>query len=194
MSVCEGDLALANASFRARLDFHEPADVAGRRILYVEGENDNQMLVRKGGRRLNFVVLKLDPHGSKAQAESLFSITKVGFHRLLDSMVLLIGQQMEADPSGTNTRVECLDNADFAGRPCRHIRVRHPQPDEALVFHQAQVWLDRELGVPVRVEAHGWPEQPGASPPLLAEYTYADLELNACHAEDCFDASSVRGE
>ncbi len=69
MRVREGSPRLASAGqpFSVFLDFLAPGDVMGRRILYREGKDDNKMLVRKGGRRLEFVVLRLDTLGYKAQ-------------------------------------------------------------------------------------------------------------------------------
>jgi hypothetical protein len=176
------------------LDFLAPADVASRRILYCEGKHDNKMIVRKGGRRLDFIVLRLDPHGYKAQAESLVPITQVGFHRLLAGMVTILQRQMEVDPGGANTRVEWLETVELDGRPCLGVRIVHPEPDEALGFHIAEVYLDRQLQLPVRIQARGWPERPGSEPPLLAEYVYTDLELNPRLGAEHFDAVLVRGE
>jgi hypothetical protein len=176
------------------LDFLAPADVVSRRILYCEGKHDNKMLVRKGGRRLDFIVLRLEPHGYKAQAESLVPITQVGFHRLLAGMVEMLQQQVEADPSGANTQVQWLETAELQGRPCLGVRIVHPQPSPDLGFHIAEVYLDRQLQLPVRIEARGWPESPGSTPPLLGEYLYTDLELNSRLGEEHFDAVLVRGK
>lgn len=189
---CADGEANTTAPFSARLDFQAPAAVAGRQILYVEGEHDDRMLVRKGGQRLDFIVLRLDPLGPKARAESHFPITSLSYQRMLAAMVGLLERQIEADPRGANTRVQWTENADAAGRSCRLLRVLHPERDDALVFRTAGVWIDQQLGVPIRIEAHGWPAQPGEPPPLLAEYTYTDLELNARHGDDCFDAASLR--
>jgi hypothetical protein len=196
MRVREGVRARASSRqpFSVYLDFNAPGDVMGRRILYRDGEQDNKMLVRKGGRRLEFVVLRLDPRGYKAQAESLVPITEVGFNRLLEAMVTILQQQIEADPSGANTQVEWMEEKDVEGRPCRAVRITHPQRYDELGFHTAVVYVDRELRVPIRIEAHDWPDAPGGSSPLIAEYTYTDLKLNAGLGDDSFDPALVRGE
>ena len=43
------------------MEFVGPADVLGRRVLYVAGENEGKMLVRNGGKRFKYVIVKLDP-------------------------------------------------------------------------------------------------------------------------------------
>ena len=176
------------------MDFQAPAEVAGRRILYVEGEHDGRMLVRKGGRRLDFVVLRLDPLGHKAQAESLVPLTQVGFQRVLSGMVAVLQAQIEADPQAANTQVQWIEEADLDGQACQIVRITHPSRDEALGLYQATAYIDRGLGVPVRIEAYGWPDRPGDAPPLIAEYTYTNLEWNAPLADDCFDPGRLRGD
>jgi hypothetical protein len=139
-------------------------------------------------------VLKLDPRGAKAEAESWYPITRLSYQRLLSEMIALVEQQIEADPRGANTQVEWRDESDAAGRICQVLRVCHPQRDDALLFHTADVYIDRQWNLPVRIEAHGWPERAGEPLPLLVDYAFTDLELNVRHADRCFDAAALRGE
>jgi len=177
----------------AYLDFHSPAEVAGRRLVYSEGKHGSKMLARKGGNRFNFIVVHVDPHGWKAQAESLVPITQVSFKRSLASLTKAIEAQMEADPSGANTEVQWSEDAELDGRPCVAIRVMHPRPDESLGFHWAQVHVDKEHHVPLRIEVRDWPQEPGGKPPLIAEYTYSDLQVNVGLGDQWFDGSLVYG-
>ena len=64
----------------------------------------------------------------------------------------------------------------------------HPQPDPALEFSEANVFVDDELHVPIRVEASLWARSPGDAKPLLFEYTYTDLRLNVGVTDDDFTA------
>ena len=58
------------------------------------------------------------------------------------------------------------------------IRVYHPVPRDNFQFHIAKVFIDDELGVPIRYEAYTWPKQPGGEPVLDEEYTYLDVKIN----------------
>lgn len=176
------------------LDFLSPESVAGRKVLYVDGQNDGKMLVRKGGRRLSYVVVKIDPNGASARRESRVPVTCFAFCELVDAMIGLLEEQIEADPTGDNTQVQLIKTAKIDGRPCSVIRVVHPRRQPELHFHRADVFIDSQLHAPVRVEAYDWPEEPGESPLLMAEYTYTDLKLNVNLSDSTFDPSVVRGK
>ncbi len=99
----------------AYLQFHTPEELSSRRIVYVEGRNRGKMLVRKGGKRLGFIVVHVDPDGWKAQAESLVPITQISLRRTLHGLRKIIQQQMELDPRGDNTEVEYTGDATCEG-------------------------------------------------------------------------------
>ncbi len=63
----------------------------------------------------------------------------------------------------------------------------HPVPRRNFLFHLARIFVDDELGVPVRYEAYDWPREPGGAPELIEEYTYLDLKLNNGFTEADFD-------
>ena len=105
------------------LEFLGPSDVEGRRALFVAGQNDDRLLVRKGGRRFSHVVIDIDPFGSIVQRESLMPITEIGFSHLLDRTIRTLQQDVIADPSGDNTIVERITTATINGRPCEMLRL-----------------------------------------------------------------------
>jgi hypothetical protein len=160
------------------LSFVAPARAKGRKVLYVAGRNDNQMLVRNGGRHFNFVTVKIDPNSEAAMKETLVPITKVGFASVTESLIGLIQHDMERDPAATNTRVKFYRRSKVNDRICTRISVVHPQADPGLGFAEANVYVDDELHVPIRVEALTWPRRSGEPKPLMFEYTYTDLRLN----------------
>ena len=45
-------------------------------------------------------------------------------------------------------------------------------------FSSADVYVDDELHVPIRLEAYAWPLRPNGPAQLLFEYTYEDLQIN----------------
>jgi hypothetical protein len=174
------------------LKFLGPDDVAGRRVLYVEGQNDGKMVVRNGGRRFAHVVVKIDPRGERASRESLVPITEIGFEQLLSRMIVILETHTRVDATGENTHVRRITDARLDKRPCTVIRITHPEKQVGLNFHEANVFVDDALHVPVRVAYSDWPEQPGAAPRLMAEYTYTSLELNPTLGDDHFDPALLR--
>lgn len=174
------------------LRFLGPDDVAGRRVLYVEGQNEGQMVIRNGGKRFAQVVVKIDPRGERASRESLVPITEIGFEQILSRMIVILETHARVDTTGENTHVRRIAGAKLNKRPCTVIRITHPEKQVGLNFHEANVFVDDALHVPVRVDYSEWPDQPGAAPRLMAEYSYTDLEINPSLGDDHFDPALLR--
>jgi len=175
------------------LEFLGPSDIAGRRALFVAGQNDNKLLVRKGGKRFGYVVMALDPFGPSVMRESLVPITEIGFPHLLDRTIRTLQQDLVADPSGDNTIVEQITTARINGRPCQMLRITHPRRRDGLQFFSASMSIDSELHVPVRFDVYDWPETPGQQAPLTAEFTYTNVTLNAGFDDAVFAPAILRG-
>lgn len=174
------------------LHFLGPKMVAGRKIVYVEGQNEGKMLVRNGGRHFEYVVVRVDPNGDSAREETLVPVTQIGFTRLLGQMIDVLERHRSADPAGQNTLAERIAGAKINQRGCTLVRVTHPQAAEGLEFHVANVFVDDELHVPVRVDFSDWPKHPNGPVPLIAEYTYTDLRLNVNLPNAAFDRARLR--
>ncbi len=176
------------------LEFLAPAKVAGRRVLFVDGQNDGKILVRNGGKHFDYVVAKIDPYGDSAMDESLVPITKIGFNQLLDQMIAVLGRHAAADPSGQNTQVERIAGAKLDKRPCHVIRITHPLQQKGLEFHVVNVFVDDELHVPVRVDYSDWPARADQPAPLIAEYTYTQLKVNVGLSQGMFNQRQLRAK
>jgi len=174
------------------LEFLGPAEVEGRRALYVAGRNDDRLLVRKGGRRFGYVVIDIDPFGPSVKRESLVPITEIGFSHLLDRTIRTLEQDVAADPAGDNTIVEHITSATIDGRPCQMLRITHPLRRDGLKFLSASMAIDSELHVPVRFDVYDWPATPGEQPPLMAEFTYTNVTLNANLGDAVFAPAVLR--
>jgi len=174
------------------LEFLGPSHVEGRRALFVAGQNDNKLLVRKGGRRFGYVVIDIDPFGESVKRECLMPINEIGFSHLLDRTIRTLEQDLAADPSGENTIVEHITTATINGRPCQMLRITHPLRRDGLQFFSASMCIDSELHVPVRFDVYDWPETPGQPPPLTAEFTYTNVTLNANLDDSVFAPAILR--
>ena len=53
-----------------------------------------------------------------------------------------------------------------------------------------RVFIDQELGLPIRFEAFDWPKHPGSEPELIEEYSYMHLKLNVGLRDIDFDVSN----
>lgn len=168
--------------FGVYLKFLKPASVAGREVLYVEGERSGDMLVRKGGHVTPYVTLRIDPEGTQAKRASHHPVTRSGLRYMVEELKTRMEKELEY---GICEVTEYQD-AKFNGRPCRHLVVQHQERHPVLDFYSARVFLDEELGLPVYFAAYDWPEEKGDEPRLLEEYLITRIKLNPGFTEDDF--------
>jgi hypothetical protein len=171
----DDDVARPMAVF---MQYLAPGSLKGRKVLYVDGQNDGMMDVIKGGRAFKYVKLRIDPNGAAARRESNYPITDVGFDKIIERLTQRVTDDIENDPTAANTKVSHFRNARVNDRVCTHIRVLHPDRGDGIEFHKASLYIDDELKVPIRLVVYDWPPGEGEEPPLMEEYTYVDLRLN----------------
>lgn len=172
------------------MQYLAPASIKDRRVLYVDGENDGKVLVRKGGNLMKHVKLTFDPHGNAVRRESNYPITDIGFDKVVDRLIDRANNDIARDPKGENTSVSYFRNAKVGERKCTHIRVVHPEPAD-MDFHIASLYVDDELRVPIRLVVYGWPAKQDAKPPVLEEYVYVDLRVNVGLTDEDFSPSKL---
>jgi hypothetical protein len=171
--------------------FLAPAKVKDRRILFVEGENDGKMSVRKGGISFKNVTLNIDPASDAAKRESNYPITNIGFDKIMERLIEVATADIKSDPTAANTVVSHFRNAKINNRVCTHLRVVHPEQGEGVLFHEAELYIDSELRVPIRLVVYGFPESDGAEKPVLEEYSYVDLKLNVGLTDEDFSEDNL---
>jgi hypothetical protein len=184
----EGDRVVV--PFSVYMQFLAPDEVKGRKAVYVQGQNEDKILVRTGGRRFSYITIKLDPRGDAVRRESRYTITELSLEHMARLITAKVERDMRADPTGENTEVTFYLGAKVNGRSCTHFRVRHPKPADGLNFYMANVYVDDEFQVPIRVEGYDWPDESG-EPVLLEEYTFTQLQLNVGLTDANFSSSLV---
>ncbi len=168
------------------LKFRQPA--AGREAIYIAGRNGGKVLAHDVGLgRLIAGTLNLDPTGPRAMEDCRHPITQAGIGPLIDT--LKSRWSAELDPS--ESLVAFRDDQLVGPRPCTLIETTHPRPRPDRLFYQVRLYIDRELGLPIRFEAYDWPTDPRATPDLVEEYTYSDLKLNIGLRDLDFDVSNA---
>ncbi len=69
-------------------------------------------------------------------------------------------------------------------------QVTMPTKQPELDFHQAQVFIDDELNVPIRYIAYDWPIREGAPLQVLEEYNYLNMKVNVGLTDDDFNPNN----
>ena len=161
--------------FSVYLGFLKPAAVKGRECLYVENVNNGYVTAHEGGFKGRFLpTVSVDPTGMLAMRGQRYPITEIGLENLLLKL-LERGSKARANPS---VQCEFRKNARVRDRVCTVIQVTQPTRAPGNEFHTAQIFLDDELGLPIRYAAFDYPRGTNAQGEVIEEYTYLNLKTN----------------
>lgn len=153
---------------------------AGRELLFVDGQNEDRMLVHVGGWQAKLLpVMKLDPNGSIALRESRHPVTNIGMAKLAD---IMLGHHERDLSNGRAFRCQCLEGAHFDNRDCYCFITEYDQPCEDSVYRRSIVMIDRELNIPLCVKNFAFPHDGQATndeQTLIEYYGFADVRMES---------------
>lgn len=172
--------------FSIYMKFLRPKDCAGREVIWVEGENQNNLIAHEGSGILRLKTFELSPTGMLAMKGQKYPIFDCGLENLMIKLIEKAERDREVGPCTVNYR----DGAQINKRPCSLIELIHEHKQGPYEFHKAQVFIDEELQMPVRYAAYDWPNAPGESPVLLEEYTYYNVKVNVGLKDIDFDRTN----
>lgn len=154
------------APFKVYMAWRQP--YAGRVIVYVEGENDNKILVNPGG-LLRFLRLQLEPTSSLATKNAHHSVREVG---LQQTIALLVREYERGQREGQMTLTFQGDD-EVAGRAAYHLTlVCHADKTAGYYAQRGEIWVDAEHFLPIRLSLYDWDGE------LYAYYEYQRLRVN----------------
>ena len=170
--------------FSVYMHFDEPH--AGREVIFVEGKNNNNLLVHEAGFASLIGTLELAPNSAQVMAENRYPITLAGIQKMVESVIV----QWEAETKYGETEVKYFEDAKIGNMKCRVIESSHPQPRKQFKFHMTRVWIDEKSGLPVRLQQFGFPAKSGAKPPVIEDYTFADIKAEVRLTDRDFDTKN----
>jgi hypothetical protein len=168
--------------FSIYMKFLKPKGVAGREVIWVKGHNDNKIIAHESG-LIGFKTFHLDPTGWLAMQNNRHPIYEAGLENLVKKLI----EKAERDRAAGECQVEYRKGAKINGRLCTLINVTHLQKKHPYEFHNAQVFIDDELQIPIRYAAYDWPRVEGEKPQVIEEYTYIDVTINVGLTDSDFD-------
>jgi hypothetical protein len=158
----------------------------GREVIWVEGENEGKLTAHEPGLRGKVIgTVHLDPEGKFAMIGQLHPISQTGFENLVFQLIARGFKELKHEKS--ETEVDIVENAEFNGRKCRKIVVRHPRKSDRYEFFEGRIFVDNEWNIPIHYSAYLWPEEEGGDLPLIESYSYSDIKLNAGLTDKDFD-------
>ena len=182
---------------------HEPFSVylkwlteeRGQEALYVDSENDGEMLVRSAGWKSKLGTLSLPPDGSIAMSKARYPITRAGMLEL----ALMIKEYHEQDLAvGNFNRCEQLADQDFDGRSCAGFLLEYKDTAGSPLYRKSVTLIDKEWSIPVYIKNYTWPEPDQAAlvdaaldeATLIEAYSYSDIKFRLQLANSDFDRNN----
>ncbi|MHB8969477.1 MAG: DUF1571 domain-containing protein [Pirellulaceae bacterium] len=180
----EGDKVVVPLS--VFLSFLKPERMEGREVLFVENENQGDLIARRGGRRSPNMTVQLPPDHPMAMEGNRYPVSEIGFQNLTRRLI----EVLENEQTYNGGVIDIFPDAKVDGRKCTHFRLTHATPRPDLAYCKAEVSVDDELGIPVYFRSFDWPAKAGDPPQLLEEYFYKSVKLNVGLTERDFDLNN----
>lgn len=161
----------------------------GRQLIYVNGQNDGNLLVQLGGVKGRLLgTLSINPTGSQAMAESRYPITGAGLLHLAKKIVEYRQRDLER---GTGVHCEMYDNQELNGRPCYMFVTTYDSPKYSENYRKAVCYIDKELSMPVCVRNYTWGVDVDPAKideeTLIEFYSYSDVKIEQQLADADFE-------
>ena len=168
------DIKVRENPFSVYLRFHSPNP--GREVLYVHGQNSNQLLAHEAGLKAIAGTITLLPTSKLAMDGCRYPITQIGMSKMLQT---IISQWENTDPT-LNVEVQYYPNAKFESRACRVIETKVIDKKPGVKFHMTRLYIDKETQLPIRVEQYDFPKRAGRDldPQLEEEFSYSLIRTN----------------
>jgi hypothetical protein len=167
------------------LKFQQPAQ--GREAIYIAGQHGGKVLAHDVGlNKLLGGTVRLEPTSARAMEDCRHPITEAGIGALLGTVKARWA--LELNPKDT---VVAFEDMLVGEHRCEMIETTHPEKSTRFLFHKVRLFIDKDLGLPIRFEAYDWPKRSGVQPELAEEYTYDNLKLNLGLTDADFDPANT---
>ena len=165
----------------------------GRELLYVQGQNNGNMIVKVGGIKGKLLpALKLAPTGNLALKEARHPVTEIGLLELARQLIEKRKRDLESDGG---FRCEMLADRQVDGRPCYGFVQRFASPTDSPEYRKCVLLIDKQQCLPVYLQNFTWPETDPApdsqdeldQATLVEHYQYSDVQFEQRLADVDFD-------
>lgn len=174
-------LKIRHEPFSVYMLFQEPRP--GREVIFVEGQNENKLLVHETGLAALIGTLRLSPDDPKVLAENRYPITRAGLANMVDAVIT----QWETELKYGESDVRYFEDAKAGEYTCRVIENSHPEPRKQFPFQMTRLWIDQKSGLAVRVQQFGFPKKKDGKPPVVEDYLFSEIQPDIRLSDKDFD-------
>lgn len=190
------ELKVRHTPFSVYMKWNEGGDI-GRELLFVEGLNDNRMLVKKGGQVGEMLpTFKVDPTGELAMKESRYPVTTSGILKLVEKIIEFGHRDAKLDEG---VACQFLPDQKIDGRMCYVIRTDYDCAEVDPEYRTSLIFVDKVTALPMCVKNYGWSDRCGApesandkltEDTLIEFYAFTGLRYQSRLAENEFEQSN----
>ena len=177
-------LKIRHNPFSVYMLFREPR--AGREVIFVDGQNENKLLVHETGLAALIGTLKLSPDDPKVLAENRYPITRAGVANMVAAVIAI----WESETKYGEVDVKYFEDAKVGDYTCRVIESTHPHPRRQFQFQMTRLWIDQKSGLAVRVQQFGFPKKKDGKPPVIEDYTFTAIQPDIRLSDRDFDKNN----
>lgn len=149
----------------------------GREALYVEGKYDNKVVGHDGG-LIGFITLNMAPTGKTAMRGNRHPITDVGIGRLIG---IVMENVRRAGREGALKLIYQGEEEVYGYKAYRISVAFPPEKGRGYYCRRLELWVDRGLGLPVKILIYGWKDE------VMESYGYRDIKVNPGLPDSGFD-------
>lgn len=184
-------MKLRHKPFSVYLKFLDPHE--GREVIYVDGQNDGNILAHETGFKSIAGTISVDPTSRRAMKEGKHPITEIGIAKMLQGVIdvwkkekKVAGGKLNYYP---NAKIES-SHKNLISIECIVVETIQPRKKRGIEFHITRLYIDKKTNLPVRVEHFGFPRRTSEEPPLVAQYTYWNVKTNVNLRDIDFDTNN----
>lgn len=171
-------------AFSIYVKFIKPENTKGREVIWVDGQNDNKIVAHEAG-LLGLLKVVQPPDSFIAMVGNRYPVTETGLLQLMRKLT----QYGLRDRKYGDCGVEIIENITVAEVNCTRLRILHPEKQEPFTFHIAEIDIDMERMIPIRLATWDWPRAE-QEPPLVEEYIYHNIRINPGLKDMDFDPAN----
>lgn len=171
--------------FSVYIKFLKPRRQRGREAIYVEGQNDGNILAHGTGFEALLGTLSIHPASPQAMNGNRHPITELGILHLTKRLGREAEQQYHRNSFETH-----YSHCQLNGIECIRLEVLNTERFQEDPFHKAHIYVDIHRNIPIRYAAWGWETDENGEYQLLEEYTYLDIQLNQNFQDMDFDVAN----
>ena len=174
--------------FSVYLKFLDKENNLGREVLFVKGQNNNNLLVREAGIKSIIGVITLAPNDKTALADNRYPVTSIGLKLMLETVI----KQWEGEGKfGGVTAQKRPDSKLPSGEICTVYEAIHDKPFKDFKFHTTRLWIEDKTGMAIGIQQLAFPGKKDAEPPIVEEYFYSNLKINQKLTDADFDKNNA---